>query len=157
MLPSPELHATHAVGHENGDERASRHSACASWLVSPESSSCVCAEEQRASSKGRLALRLSVLCAWLLLPSTCLPCRPAQILSKAAARQHLGGVTHKSKSDAPVIFFGTSEIAWIGAKDVTCWETGMAQSFHNKGRKNKKFVVALEQVGTCPAQQNVHL
>lgn len=23
----------------------------------------------------------------------------------------------------------------------------MAQSFHNKGRKNKKFVVALDQVG----------
>lgn len=43
--------------------------------------------------------------------------RPAQILSKAAARQHLGGVPHKSSQDTPVIFFGTSEIAWIGAKD----------------------------------------
>lgn len=75
-----------------------------------------------------------------------LPRRPAQVLSKAAARQHLGGITHKSKQDQPVIFFGTSEIAWIGLKDVTCWGVGMEQSFHNKGRKNKKFVVALEQV-----------
>mgnify|MGYP001806797409 CR=1 FL=1 len=75
--------------------------------------------------------------------------RPAQILSKAAARQHLGGVPHKSSQDTPVIFFGTSEIAWIGAKDVTAWESGMGQSFCAKGRKNKKFVVALEQVSTC--------
>lgn len=75
------------------------------------------------------------------------------MLSKAAARQHLGSVTHKSKSDAPVIFFGTSEIAWIGAKDVASWDSGMAQSFHNKGRKNKKFVVALEQVRSLGALQ----
>lgn len=68
------------------------------------------------------------------------------MLSKAAAKQHLGNVTHKSKSDVPVIFFGTSEIAWIGCKDVSNWEEGMRQSFHSKGRKNKKFVVALEQV-----------
>jgi hypothetical protein len=62
-------------------------------------------------------------------------------------------VTHKSKSDAPVIFFGTSEIAWIGAKDVASWDSGMAQSFHNKGRKNKKFVVALEQVRSLDAPE----
>jgi hypothetical protein len=62
-------------------------------------------------------------------------------------------VTHKSKSDAPVIFFGTSEIAWIGAKDVANWDSGMAQSFHNKGRKNKKFVVALEQVRSSVASE----
>eukprot|EP00879_Flechtneria_rotunda_P017339 GHRR01018163.1.p1 GENE.GHRR01018163.1~~GHRR01018163.1.p1 ORF type:complete len:1141 (+),score=450.05 GHRR01018163.1:168-3590(+) len=74
------------------------------------------------------------------------PWWPAQVLSKAAAKQHLGNVTHKSKTDAPVIFFGTSEIAWIGGKDVASWEEGMQQSFQSKGRKNKKFVVALEQV-----------
>lgn len=72
------------------------------------------------------------------------------MLSKAAAKQHLGNVTHKSRSDVPVIFFGTSEIAWIGGKDVSNWEEGMRQSFHNKGRKNKKFVVALEQVCNLP-------
>jgi hypothetical protein len=71
------------------------------------------------------------------------------VLSKQAAKQHLGNVTHKSKSDVPVIFFGTSEIAWVGAKDVASWEEGMRNSYHNKGRKNKKFVVALEQVGCC--------
>jgi hypothetical protein len=69
------------------------------------------------------------------------------VLSKQAAKQHLGNVTHKSKSDVPVIFFGTSEIAWVGAKDVASWEEGMRNSYHNKGRKNKKFIVALEQVG----------
>lgn len=78
----------------------------------------------------------------------CLLMMQAQVLSKAAAKQHLGNVTHKSKSDIPVIFFGTSEIAWIGCKDVTGWEEGMRQSFHSKGRKNKRFVVALEQVLT---------
>jgi hypothetical protein len=73
----------------------------------------------------------------------------AQVLSKQAAKQHLGNVTHKSKSDVPVIFFGTSEIAWVGAKDVASWEEGMRNSYHNKGRKNKKFIVALEQVWDC--------
>uniref|UniRef100_A0A383VK44 Histone-lysine N-methyltransferase n=1 Tax=Tetradesmus obliquus TaxID=3088 RepID=A0A383VK44_TETOB len=71
---------------------------------------------------------------------------PAQVLSKQAAKQHLGNVTHKSKSDVPVIFFGTSEIAWVGAKDVASWEEGMRNTYHTKGRKNKKFIVALEQV-----------
>eukprot|EP00775_Hariotina_reticulata_P011777 gene11777-11922_t len=70
---------------------------------------------------------------------------PAQVLTKAAAKQLLGGVPHKSRTDSPVIFFGTSEVAWIGFKDVFCWEGGMQQHFHTKGRKNKKFVVALEQ------------
>jgi hypothetical protein len=91
-----------------------------------------------------LNVRIPVLLAFLFRSH-----RPAQILSKAAARQHLGGVPHKSSQDTPVIFFGTSEIAWIGAKDVTAWESGMGQSFCAKGRKNKKFVVALEQVSAC--------
>lgn len=78
-------------------------------------------------------------------------CRPAQILSKAAARQHLGGVAHKSAQDTPVIFFGTSEVGWIGQKDVTEWEAGMQQHFHVKGRKNKKFVTSLEQVSLFDA------
>jgi hypothetical protein len=73
-------------------------------------------------------------------------CLQAQVLTKAAAKQLLGGVPHKSRTDSPVIFFGTSEVAWIGYKDVFCWEDGMHQQFHTKGRKNKKFVVALEQV-----------
>lgn len=82
-----------------------------------------------------------------MCPSVCILLhRPAQILSKAAARQHLGGVSHKSAQDTPVIFFGTSEVGWIGQKDVTDWDAGMQQQFHVKGRKNKKFVTSLEQV-----------
>lgn len=76
-------------------------------------------------------------------------CMQAQVLSKAAARQHLANTSHKSHSDAPVMFFGTAEIAWIGGKDVSGWRDGIDQSFHSKGRKNKKFMVALEQVCLC--------
>jgi hypothetical protein len=59
-------------------------------------------------------------------------------------------VSHKSSQDTPVIFFGTSEVGWIGQKDVTEWEAGMQQHFHIKGRKNKKFVTSLEQVRPWP-------
>lgn len=45
-----------------------------------------------------------------------------------------------------MIFFGTSEVGWIGQKDVSDWDAGMQQHFHVKGRKNKKFVISLEQV-----------
>jgi hypothetical protein len=81
-------------------------------------------------------------------PSVPGPCPPpqAQILTKDFARAHLGGVAHKSRSDVPVIFFGTSEIAWVGVRDVVRWADGMQQQLHHKGKKNKKFVVALEQV-----------
>jgi hypothetical protein len=58
----------------------------------------------------------------------------------------LANVAHKNSNDAPVIFFGTSEIAWIGGKDISSWEDGMRQSFYNKGKKNRKFLAALEQV-----------
>lgn len=75
------------------------------------------------------------------------------MLSKVTARQLLASVTHKSRTDTPVIFFGTSEVAWIGCKDVAAWEDGMHASFHNKGRKNKRFVVALEQVRAGAGQQ----
>lgn len=68
------------------------------------------------------------------------------MLSNAAAKQLLAGVQHKCRDDAPVIFFGTSEIAWMARKDVMEWQLGMQQSFHLKGRKNKKFVLAMEQV-----------
>lgn len=72
----------------------------------------------------------------------------AQVLSKAAARQHLANLSHRHVSDSPVIFFGTAEIAWIGLKDVVQWEKGMNMAFHTKGRKNRKFIAALDQVGT---------
>ncbi len=81
-------------------------------------------------------------------------CRPqAQVLSKAAAKAHLSGVPHKARTDVPVIFFGTNEIAWLGAKDVFGWEAGMRAGFQVKGRKNKKFVVALEQARSLLAEQ----
>eukprot|EP00878_Enallax_costatus_P012229 GHUV01012772.1.p1 GENE.GHUV01012772.1~~GHUV01012772.1.p1 ORF type:complete len:999 (+),score=387.95 GHUV01012772.1:221-3217(+) len=99
---------------------------------------------QELSAKGLCRDANASKCIWARVKGY--PWWPAQALSKAAAKQHLGNVTHKSRSDVPVIFFGTSEIAWIGCKDVSNWEEGMRQSFHNKGRKNKKFVVALEQV-----------
>ena len=70
-----------------------------------------------------------------------------QVLSKATARQVLANVPHKQKTDMPIIFFGTSEIAWIGQKDVCTLEEGMQQQLHIKGKKNKKFVVAMDQVG----------
>jgi hypothetical protein len=75
----------------------------------------------------------------------------AQILTKDFARAHLGNVAHKSRSDVPVIFFGTSEIAWVGVRDVVRWGEGMQQQLHHKGKKNKKFVVALEQVCAAAA------
>jgi hypothetical protein len=34
----------------------------------------------------------------------------------------------------------------MGGKDVLDWQRGMQQSLHQKGRKNKKFGAALEQV-----------
>ena len=92
------------------------------------------------STLAQQPLSTHLMITWLHLPLQ------AQILSKAAARIHLASIPHKSVSDAPVIFFGTAEIAWISEKDVSSWEHGMEQSFHSKGRKNKKFVVALEQV-----------
>lgn len=68
------------------------------------------------------------------------------MLTKEFARSHLGTVAHKSRTDVPVIFFGTSEIAWVGVRDVVRWSDAMQQQLHHKGKKNKKFVVALEQV-----------
>lgn len=81
------------------------------------------------------------------------------MLTKEFAQAHLGNVAHKSRSDIPVIFFGTSEIAWIGVRDVIQWGDGMQQQLHHKGKKNKKFVIALEQVCTAhaPFHDNVQL
>jgi hypothetical protein len=44
------------------------------------------------------------------------------------------------------MFFGTWEVAWIGAEDVTAWDSGMAQSSCAKGRKNKRFGAVLERL-----------
>jgi hypothetical protein len=75
------------------------------------------------------------------------PQRPAQaqLLTRRAAKLLLGSVPHKP-GDAPVMFFSTREIAWIGERDLFRWGDGMAQQLHVKGRKNKKFATALEQV-----------
>ncbi|GBF90197.1 histone H3 Lys 36 methyltransferase [Raphidocelis subcapitata] len=73
------------------------------------------------------------------------PAWPAQVLSAEAAETHLGAVPHKN-ADTPVVFFGTSEIAWVGARDAVPWGDGMAAQLHAKGRKIKRFVDALNQV-----------
>jgi hypothetical protein len=59
-------------------------------------------------------------------------------------------VPHKNAADVPVFFFGTFEIAWVGARDAVPWGAGMGQQLHAKGRKNRRFVEALDQVRGAP-------
>ncbi len=79
----------------------------------------------------------------------------AQVFDKDAARTFLGNVPHRCSTDVPVIFFGTSEIAWMAERDVASWEAGIGQNFHSKGRKNKKFMLAIEQVRAGDPQLEV--
>lgn len=67
------------------------------------------------------------------------------MLSAEAAQKLLGAVRKAAAADAPVMFFGTREIAWLPSKDVTPWADGVAQGLHTKGSK-KAFKLALEQV-----------
>lgn len=53
---------------------------------------------------------------------------------------------HK-KSDIPVMFFGTLEIAWIGQPDVVRFREGIQQGYLSKG-KHKSFQKACVQVRT---------
>lgn len=63
------------------------------------------------------------------------------------ARVTLARVKRPSPAHAPVIFFGTREIAWVGGKDLVAWADGVAAQLHAKGAKHKAFALAVEEVG----------
>lgn len=79
----------------------------------------------------------------------------AQVLTRAFARTVLGGVKRKP-GDAPVMFFGTREIAWVRPTDLTPWGDGFAQQLHVKGAKARGFTPSVEQVSGCRACSRGH-
>lgn len=62
------------------------------------------------------------------------------------ASRRLEGVRHGREQSTAVMFFGTLEVAWLAARDVVDWPSGLAQGLHTKGRQRKHFAVALEEV-----------
>lgn len=74
------------------------------------------------------------------------PSWPAQILTESAAKKKLAKVVQRRDHTVPVVFFGTSEIAWVMKNDVNEWGDGLKKGHHTKNQNNGKFKLALMQV-----------